>query len=236
MEDISDKISHHGYHRYYGNFFANVRRDPTVLEIGVLDGKSLGLWSKYFESPKLYAIDIDHKSLPTEVSFQRVDQSSKSMLDQYVADKHDLFDVIIDDGSHVPAHQILTLDCLWKGLKSGGCYVIEDVETCYWQRSSIYGYEFDARQSQYNIIKLLGVIVDSINSEFTSRDASTKIPNHVLNQIDMIMIGSNCVCIVKKDPQEWGEYYNRAYRFESSIDFNGPIAKVKRLLKRMLSR
>ncbi len=38
------------------------------------------------------------------------------------------FDVIIDDGSHVTEHQILTAECLLPRLNPGGVYVIED---CY---------------------------------------------------------------------------------------------------------
>jgi hypothetical protein len=194
------------------------------------------MWSEYLNNPTLYAIDIDSKSVPASVSFDRIDQSNKLMLQQYVADKHELFDLIIDDGSHVPAHQILTLECLWEGLKPGSCYVIEDIETCYWERSVIYGYEFDARERRDNIIKSLGTVVDRINSEFISRHPNPPIPGQVFDQVDMVMVGSNCVCLVKKNPEQWGTYYNRVYRCESSIDCNSPVAKLKRLLMRLINR
>ena len=53
------------------------------------------------------------------------------------------FDVIIDDGSHIPWHQIFTLETMFDTfLKDGGVYIIEDMETSYWDRPgvSLYGY------------------------------------------------------------------------------------------------
>jgi hypothetical protein len=43
------------------------------------------------------------------------------------------FDVIIDDGSHVPAHMISTLFEMWPSVKPGGTYIIEGLETNYWR-------------------------------------------------------------------------------------------------------
>jgi cephalosporin hydroxylase len=37
------------------------------------------------------------------------------------------FDIIVDDGSHWAEHQLATLKHLWRLLKPGGYYVIEDV-------------------------------------------------------------------------------------------------------------
>ena len=41
-------------------------------------------------------------------------------------------DFIIDDGSHVPIHQITSFKYLWKnGLKPGGIYIVEDTVCLY---------------------------------------------------------------------------------------------------------
>ena len=46
------------------------------------------------------------------------------------------FDVILDDGSHVPEHQILTINKLWKLVKPfPGIYIIEDLQTSYWKKA-----------------------------------------------------------------------------------------------------
>ena len=43
------------------------------------------------------------------------------------------FDIIIDDGSHVNEHQILTFEYLFPKLKPGGVYIVEDIHTSYWE-------------------------------------------------------------------------------------------------------
>jgi hypothetical protein len=42
------------------------------------------------------------------------------------------FDVVIDDGSHVSAHQITSFYFLFNHLRAGGFYVIEDIQTSFW--------------------------------------------------------------------------------------------------------
>jgi hypothetical protein len=40
-----------------------------------------------------------------------------------------MFDYIIDDGSHRPAHQVRSFELLWDRVKPGGKYFIEDIES-----------------------------------------------------------------------------------------------------------
>jgi len=42
------------------------------------------------------------------------------------------FDIIIDDGSHIPAHVIKSFYTLFPLMADGGLYVIEDVQTSFW--------------------------------------------------------------------------------------------------------
>jgi hypothetical protein len=57
-----------------------------------------------------------------------VDQSDAIALKAY-AKKNGPFDIIIDDGSHITSHQILSFETLWAYLNVGGTYVIEDTLT-----------------------------------------------------------------------------------------------------------
>ena len=119
-ESNSDKISHHGYHRFYPWFLKHLRdEDINLLEIGIDENESLKLWKGYFNNVNLHGIDIDEKEFDnTEVTLHKVDQSNALELDQFVANIGIDFDVIIDDGSHVPEHQILTINKLWKLVKT----------------------------------------------------------------------------------------------------------------------
>lgn len=62
------------------------------------------------------------------------DQSDQAFLESVIAAVGHA-DVIIDDGSHIPWHQIATFEYLFRhGLKEGGTYIVEDCHTSYWPR------------------------------------------------------------------------------------------------------
>jgi len=55
----TDKITHHGYHRFYPIFLEKYRsKEINMLEIGTYKNKSLKLWGEYFPKSKIYGIDI----------------------------------------------------------------------------------------------------------------------------------------------------------------------------------
>lgn len=62
------------------------------------------------------------------------DQSDAAFLAEVVAEAGP-FDFILDDGSHIPRHQIASFEYLFRnGLNNGGCYLVEDCQTSYWRR------------------------------------------------------------------------------------------------------
>lgn len=85
------------------------------------------------------------KELTSKLALYTGDQSDTKFLQQMKADlDHKLFDIIVDDGSHVPWHQLLTFEIMFETwLKPGGIYIIEDVETSYLDGTNprIYGYD-----------------------------------------------------------------------------------------------
>lgn len=134
----SDKCAWHSYGRIYDQLFdaATVRK---VLEIGIgckevmgeayENGASLRMWAEYFPEAEIYGLDIRAEALVNEGrihSFQCDQGNMSSLLAARDAIGEDL-DVIIDDGSHRPEHQILSAYALWPSISRGGRYVIEDV-------------------------------------------------------------------------------------------------------------
>lgn len=102
----------------------------TLWEIGILDGASLRMWSEYYPNAKIIGYDIEDKSslsFNDNVSVKLLDQSNKSQLSE-LAKQTDI-DIIVDDGSHIIQHQILTFEMLFNCLKSGGQYILEDLHT-----------------------------------------------------------------------------------------------------------
>jgi len=65
------------------------------------------------------------------VSVRQGSQDDAAFLTRMSAE-HGPFDIVIDDGSHVPAQVIASFDVLFPLLADGGLYVIEDVQTTFW--------------------------------------------------------------------------------------------------------
>jgi Methyltransferase domain len=125
---------HHAYGRTYHELLHNLRYRPIkLLEIGVLSGASLIGWRAFLPRATIIGCDIEPKE---QFSYRRIrthrtDQSSPSDLAALAAAEGP-FDVIIDDGSHISAHQITSFYTLFEHLRDGGIYVIEDVQTSFW--------------------------------------------------------------------------------------------------------
>jgi hypothetical protein len=121
----TDKFAH--YYPIYDMYFHSLREDNlNILEIGVKNGESLRLWKKYFPNAQIWGVDIDPKCLDHKEENIEIligDQNDPTTFDPI---KKIDFDIIIDDGSHVFFHMINSFEYLWKNLKNGGLYFIED--------------------------------------------------------------------------------------------------------------
>ena len=213
----TDKLSRHGYHRFYQEAFRPYyNQSISLLEIGVLDGKSLESWGMIF--PKANRIvGITYKRTKTNLapgSKEKVvvyegDQGDASFLDQVIA-AVGAFDIIIDDGSHWPRHQLGTFRHLYPTLNWNGLYVIEDLETNYWDRpgAKIYGYPLDGagigKRPTGSVLDIFKDFVDVVNRAYYNRIDNT-IMNHDDKTIETITFGSNLV-MFRKQPRPTNPY------------------------------
>lgn len=123
------------YDRYLQKFHGT---RPTILEIGVQHGGSLLMWDAYFGGDaEIVGLDILQDCKKFESNNVRIfigDQSDEAFLRQIVREIG-VVDIIIDDGSHIPNHQIKSFEILFFDLlKDGGLYICEDCQTSYWPR------------------------------------------------------------------------------------------------------
>lgn len=142
----TDKIPalYHSYTPYYHELFKGCRYQvEKVLEIGIGDpdimrhigregyvtGASLFMWRDYFPNAEIYGLDNKREILifSDRIRSFYCDQGDRESLLDAIAEMNTNFDIIIDDGSHVPEHQALSLEMLYPLLNLGGIYVIEDV-------------------------------------------------------------------------------------------------------------
>ena len=219
----TDKISHHGYHRFYPKFLNHLReKEGSLLEIGINMMCSLKLWLDYFPNFNIYGIDIDLSYKHDRGEVFKCDQSNLNDVISILKDINFLF--IIDDGSHVPEHQLSCFNYLFdEKLLDGGVYIIEDIETSYWKTGDIYGYKTDyGYQNKKSCIEIFKNILDSINNEFLSNDDKnildnlTNISSSTRSKISTITFGHNCIIITKKTKEDY-LYDNREYRFKEKI-------------------
>jgi len=230
----SDKLYHHGYHRIYPWFLAHFRdKKVDLLEIGIDETDSLHLWKGYFEDVSIHGIDINEKQFADpSVKLYKVDQSKAAELEKFVQSVGTEFDIIVDDGSHIPAHQILTLKHLWPLLKPGGVYIVEDIETSYWGKSGLYGYRFNSNRSGSNFINFSKQFIDAVNAEFRNKTAANAHSQGLAEEIEVVAYAYNSVVLIKKDRESFGKYYNREYRLKKRINSH----RIDRLIAELLRR
>lgn len=131
---LVDKWLH--YLGVYERYFESYRNKPLkFLEIGVFKGGSLEMWREYFgPEASIWGVDIDPACAAYETAGTHVRIGSQADPDflKTVVKEMGTPDIILDDGSHVNEHQVVSFRTLFPLLKDGGLYVIEDLHTSFW--------------------------------------------------------------------------------------------------------
>ena len=204
---VSDKWA--SYLDHYDKKLSSYQKLPIKLfEIGIMNGGSLEILSKYFVNAKLILgcdIDLKCKDLNYDKSNIKVvvgDVNDNSIKDEIV--KHSKFDIILDDGSHNSDDVVKTFCNYFKHLNEGGLFIIEDLHCSYWRehRGGLF-YPISA-------INFFKKLVDIINHEHWgiekeknwilrgfSENYKLDINNLELDQIHSIEF-INSLCFIKK--------------------------------------
>lgn len=115
------------YERHLKRF---VGRQVALAEIGIFSGGSLEMWRAYFgDGLSLYGIDIAPETKVYEDARTRIfigDQGDPAFWQRFNAEVTSL-DILIDDGSHLPEHQVATFEEVFPRLNPGGVFICEDV-------------------------------------------------------------------------------------------------------------
>lgn len=129
-EEFRPSKMYHNYMKHYSKHLSDKRDEITrVLEIGLQKPRSLLMWEKYFTNADIIGIDINPACLDFAGGRKVVligDQSDEKFLES-VGATYGPFDLIIDDGSHIPSHQLRSFRCLMPYLTKHGTYVIEGI-------------------------------------------------------------------------------------------------------------
>jgi len=123
----TDKCSAgHAYLRYYEHHLGYLRHEPIrLLEFGVWHAASLKTWEAWFDKATIVGVDIAPQVV---YNTERVETVIADFMDLDPS-KMGEWDVIIDDCSHDPAQIQTALLRFWPYVRSGGWYIIEDVDS-----------------------------------------------------------------------------------------------------------
>ena len=121
------------------------------------------------------------------------DTSSRSSIEKNILKKNIQFDLIIEDASHMLKDQIISLFILFKNLKSGGFFIIEEIDFPEKREDMRVGQEFP---------DLKTILIKIINKEnFSSKYINENEKNYFLKNFDTIKFYTgniNEIAIIKK--------------------------------------
>jgi hypothetical protein len=130
---ISDKIYWHKYINFYEKLLP---KDATnILEIGVFKGQSIHYWREKYPNANIFGLDIVEPSeawpKDDRITYFKADQSDSQNYHAILQSIGAPIDILIEDGSHDPYHQKISLVESLNYLKNGSIYILEDIHTAH---------------------------------------------------------------------------------------------------------
>jgi 23S rRNA U2552 (ribose-2'-O)-methylase RlmE/FtsJ len=128
---ISPKEGHY-YGDSYDSIFEKFNKNDNlnILEIGIQKGGSLLAWKEFFINSKITGVDIvdvisdEYRNESFNYIFSDIkSENTKLQL------KNEMFDIIIDDGSHQLEDVIFVVDTYLTNLNKNGVLIIEDCQS-----------------------------------------------------------------------------------------------------------
>ncbi len=131
IESSSDKIFWHKYVDFYENILP--QNAENIMEIGVFEGESIKYWRKKYPEANIYGLDIvEPLSIwpkDDKINYIQIDQSNIVEYKKVLDSLEKKLDLIIEDGSHDPLHQKISLMESIDSLNEGAIYILEDIHT-----------------------------------------------------------------------------------------------------------
>jgi SAM-dependent methyltransferase len=200
--------------------FIAAGKPVRLLEIGVQNGGSLEVWSKFFP-PGSAITGIDIEPAVADLKFA-------GNVRAFVADVNDMekvegcigtgpFDIIIDDGSHTSPDVIAAFKYLFSKLAPGGKYFAEDLHCSYW-KSHQGGFRLGSSSIEY-----FKDVVDALNadhfeaSDCLSAAAKIELPD-LSRQIARISFYDSVVVIEKLMAEKQRPYRHLLSGQETSVN------------------
>jgi hypothetical protein len=173
----------HNYTELYERLFFPWKDEPIrIFEIGVAGGGSLKMWQTYFPQARIFAVDIlpksefDNERVKTLIADQAKRDQLQGAIDIAGGDIH----ILIDDGGHSMEQQQVSLGYLFKFVRPGGYYVIEDVHTSLPGLWRGYGVESGGGNTTLRMLEnFVRGTKPSMRSKYMRADEMTYLDEHI---------------------------------------------------------
>ena len=191
------KIIAHGYAKIYEKYLKEYKeKNLNIIELGSFYGNASAAFYFYFKNSQIYSADINpdmylYRSKRLINFF--TDTSSRSSIERNILKKDIQFDLIIEDASHMLKDQIISLFILFKNLKSGGFFIVEEIDFPEKREDMRVGQEFP------DLKTILKKILNKEN--FNSKYINENEKNYFLENFDTIKFYTgniNEIAIIKK--------------------------------------
>lgn len=144
-----DRMFYHGYAKYYEKYLKPYveknNNQYKIIEIGILKGTGLGIWSRLFPNSRLIGLDIDVTHTKNNLDYLKtkgafsVREPELYDFDQFIDNRDllsrilgpDRIDIVIDDGEHSSKAILMTIKSIKPFLAEKFVYVIEDNRSVY---------------------------------------------------------------------------------------------------------
>ncbi len=133
----SNNIEGHrsGFTGFYNLLFSNLRdKQINFAEIGIEKNSSIKMWRDFFPQASIHAFEFEEKKIEnakkdnlTNTTYHKIDvRDNSSIINSFKKTKL-LFDIIIDDSTHIFDDQIKIVNNCKNFLNNNGILVLEDI-------------------------------------------------------------------------------------------------------------
>jgi len=137
----TDKNTTHSYLELYQTLLCSKKETAqNVLEVGILLGGSIKLWSDFFINANVYGLDIMDinnvwegiKDKENIILYTSTDAYNNDFFTSHFLDKNIKFDFMLDDGPHSLESMKQFIHLYSKIMTDDGILIIEDVQSWDW--------------------------------------------------------------------------------------------------------
>ena len=193
----------HGFSKLYAQHLDHLKnKNIKILEIGSFAGASAAAFSKYFTKSNIYCFDVNisnfiYSSKNIHVyglNINNENEVKKILKNIALETNSNFFDIIIDDGSHYLSDILFSLKNLFRYVKKGGVYIIEDFKHPNY-------YEYNRNIKHILVDQVLENLEKKIlfNSNVISNDAQSYLQKNI-GKIDIYRgnLKDSDICFIKK--------------------------------------